>query len=372
MSPSSLYYQYMIVSKGISFTEDPPLFASLQNRGRELLASVSRRLMRSYRFPFALLITCDRAEVIAEEDCPIEVLERALGLNPARVREYRYAYEGEDALLRIFLLSTGVLSPLFGEDTIQGQLNDSLEVGLSIGTLSPRLSKLLNMAISFSKRLHSEMKLRVFDETIADAVAARLEGRGDVLIIGSGEGARIVAERLIPHHKVRMTLRDIEKTFLIPPGAEAVSYDDRRSFIGVSDAVISVTSGLYHTLDIADAPLLSNRLLFDLSSPPDVPAELGALTVASLAVELPRRSSVMNRVRMEAVSEIRAYKTWLEKSVSSDIVSLKAESIAYETLRRMSSVISHSGMADEEAFRRFLFDSVRKAVISTEMGARRY
>ena len=205
----------MIVSKGISFIEDPPLFESLQNRGKELLLSVSRRLMRSYRFPFALLITCDRAEVIAEADGPEEVLERALGLNPAKVRRYRYSYEGDEALLRLFLLSAGVLSPLFGEDTIQGQLNDSLEAGLSTGTLSPRLSKLLNMAVSFSKRIHTEMKVRVFDQTIADAVASRLEGKGDVLVIGSGEGARMVAERLIPGHRVRMTLRDITEDILL-------------------------------------------------------------------------------------------------------------------------------------------------------------
>ena len=108
MSPSSRYHQSMIISKGISFTEDPPLFEALQNRGKELLLSVSRRLMRSYRFPFALLITCDRAEVIAQADGPIEVLERALGLNPAKVREYRYSYEGEEALLRLFMLSAGV------------------------------------------------------------------------------------------------------------------------------------------------------------------------------------------------------------------------------------------------------------------------
>ena len=362
----------MIISKGISFTEDPPLFEALQNRGKELLLSVSRRLMRSYRFPFALLITCDRAEVIAQADGPIEVLERALGLNPAKVREYRYSYEGEEALLRLFMLSAGVLSPLFGEDTIQGQLNDSLEAGLSIGTLSPSLAKLLNMAVSFSKRIHTEMKVRVFDQTIADAVAARLGGKGDVLVIGSGEGARIVAERLIPEHKVRMTLRDTGKTFLIPPGAEAVAYDERLSYIPLSDGIVSVTSGLYHTLSADDGPILEGRMLFDLSSPPDTPPALHAITVESLAVELPLRDGVMERVRREAMNEVGEYKAWLLRSASSEGIALKAESIAYETLRRMSSVITRAGMADEEAFRRSLFDSVRKAVISTEMDARRY
>ena len=51
------------------------------------------------------------------------------------------------------------------------------------------------------------------------------------------------------------------------------------------------------------------------------------------------------------MNEVGEYKAWLLRSASSEGIALKAESIAYETLRRMSSVITRAGMADEEAFR---------------------
>ena len=371
MSSLWRYYLHMIVSKGIDFTSAPPLFSKLQNKGQDYLVSVSRRLMRSLRFPFALLLTCDRAEVVAEGEFGHEVLERSLGLNPAAVRNYRYTVEGDAAVRRMFLLASGILSPLFGEDTIQGQINDSLEAGRTAGTLSPRLAKLLNMAVSFSKRVHSGMRLRVFDGTIVDKVEELTAGYGQILVIGSGEGARMTAERLLRSHRVLITLRDIDKTFLIPPGAVAVSYDERRKYIEQSDVIITATSGLYHTLDASDGTLIGGRLLIDLSSPPDTPPELHALRVEDMAIDLPERNNVTRAVEDAADEAVREYERWCMNSDASSQISLKAESIAYETLRRMSDVITRSGIEDEKAFRLSLFESVRKAVVSAEMNARK-
>ena len=366
MSPSSRYHQSMIISKGISFTEDPPLFEALQNRGKELLLSVSRRLMRSYRFPFALLITCDRAEVIAQADGPIEVLERALGLNPAKVREYRYSYEGEEALLRLFMLSAGVLSPLFGEDTIQGQITASAEAAALSGTISPELRKLLSSAVAFSKRIHTAMNTRVFDQTIAEEVSRRLKGLGPVLIIGSGEGARITAEHLIPEHTVTITLRDDSKTFLIPHGALHVPYERRREMIASSDAVVSASSGLYHTLDDSDLPLVQGKMLFDLSSPPDLPPSVGAWTVSSLGVPLPERDAVIETVKREAEDAVAEYMSWLERAGIAEGVMESAERISLSALRRSSDAITSLQLdpEKEKAFREALSESIRKASVS--------
>lgn len=124
----------MICITGIDFTGQPLLFAHLQNRGRELLSSATGRLMRQYRFPFILVVTCDRAEVISMESAGCEILERALSLNPAAVSRYRYSLCGDDAVRHILLLSAGVISPLFGEDTIQGQLALAGDVARLSGT----------------------------------------------------------------------------------------------------------------------------------------------------------------------------------------------------------------------------------------------
>ena len=361
----------MLVSSGISFIEEPLLFSHLQNRDDGFMLSVSSRLMRSYRFPFAFLLTCDRAEIIAEGEGSHEVLERALSLNPAAMRPFRYRYDGDEALERIFLLSSGIISPLFGEDTIQGQIARSLEIGRLSGTLSPQLSKLLNMAVSFSKSVHSTMKVRVFDRNIAEEIRHRLEGKGDVLIVGSGEASRIIAESLLPDHRVMMTLRDMEKTFLIPPGTVPVPYEERKAAACASDAVISSSSGLYHTFDEEDAGILSGRLLFDLSSPPDIPPSIPAVRIGDLGVEMREREAVVDKVRALASAEAARYRSWLEREGDASFIGMKAESIAYEALRRLSGPIASLGKEKEKAFREAVFDSVRKAVVSKEMEIRR-
>lgn len=68
------------------------------------------------------------------ESAGCEILERALSLNPAAVSRYRYSLCGDDAVRHILLLSAGVISPLFGEDTIQGQLALAGDVARLSGT----------------------------------------------------------------------------------------------------------------------------------------------------------------------------------------------------------------------------------------------
>ncbi len=361
----------MIYSSGLSFVEEPELFSHLQNKGMDYLLSISSVLMKSYRFPFAVLLTCDRAEIISEERASIEVFERALSLSPIRVKKYRYSYEGDDAILRLFKLSTGILSPLFGEDTIQGQIAMSMECGRLSGTLSPTLSKLLNMTVAFSKRIHTDIHVRVFDKTVIDEVERRCRGMGDVLIIGSGESARLIALALLKSHKVRLTLRDIEKTFLIPSGAIAVPYEERRDYIPSSDVIISSTSGLYHTLSDSDAHLVKGKLLFDLSLPYDLPSSLKPVRISDLGVPLPEKGEVIRKISALSDKEAESYEEWLKKRDGTEDTAEKAERIATEALRRMSSVIAKAGIDDEKAFREALFDSVRKAVVKDELAPRK-
>ena len=365
------YPSSMLFITGLDFTKRIPLFDHLQNRGEELLVTAGRKIMRSFRSPFVLFVTCDRAEIISLCEFPREILERALSVSSIAAADCRYSLCGDDAMLHVFLLASGVLSPLFGEDTVQGQIADGAESARLIGSSCPEIDKLLNMAAAFSKRVHTDMKVRVFDRTIAEEVARRVASCARILIVGSGEGARIVAETLIPGHEVLMTLRDADKTFLVPFGAKPIAYDERLKAAAASDAVISITSGLYHTFSEGDAWALGGKLLFDLSSPPDIPASLGAISVEDLGVGLPEKDEVIRRVRALAGKEAREYEAWLERSEAAPDVQARAEAIAYESIRRLSGPLSRLGEEEGKAFREALFDSVRKAVVSCEMDARK-
>ena len=80
--------------------------------------------------------------------------------------------------------------------------------------------------MSFSKRIHSGIRVRVFDRSIADELARRLADRRRILVTGSGEGARVVISSLLRDgHEVHVALRDETKTFLAPAGTLPVSYE---------------------------------------------------------------------------------------------------------------------------------------------------
>ena len=355
-----------MVITGLDFTKNIALFSHLQNRGDELLSSVCRKLQKRTAFPFAVIITCDRAEVIGENALSHEALERALNVNPIASARCRYSIDESDAEHHLLFLASGILSPLFGEDTVSGQISKAAEIARLEGVSSPFIDKLLNTAVAFSKRMHTKYKMRVFDKSIAEAVARMVKDKHDILVVGSGEGARIVAERLIPEHYVRMTLRDISKTFLIPHGALHVPYERRREMIASSDAVVSASSGLYHTLDDSDLPLVQGKMLFDLSSPPDLPPSFGAWTVSSLGVPLPERDAVIETVKREAEDAVAEYMSWLERAGIAEGVMESAERISLSALRRSSDAITSLQLdpEKEKAFREALSESIRKASVS--------
>lgn len=364
------YPSSMLFITGLDFTKRIPLFDHLQNRGEELLVTAGRKIMRSFRSPFVLFVTCDRAEIISLCEFPREILERALSVSSIAAADCRYSLCGDDAMLHVFLLASGVLSPLFGEDTVQGQIADGAESARLIGSSCPEIDKLLNLAVAFSKRMHSDFRMRVFDRTIADEMERRLAGVGRILIVGSGEGARMLAQRLKDGHEVYMTLRDVSKTFLVPPGVKAVDYERRLEFAMISDAVISASSGLYYTFTEEEVELIGHKPVFDLSMPHDLPPLPSVTKLEDMNIPTPERDEVLSRVREEAFSEMGKYRSWLERSHSVSSVETEADSLAFETMRRLSSAVASLGIDPEKErnLRVSILDSVRKAYISEKLG----
>lgn len=357
----------MIFITGLDFTLDPPLFSHLQNRGRELLSSAASKLMKMYRFPFVLAVTCDRAEVIGLSRAGSESLERVLSLNPAAATRCRYSLEGDEAVRHVFLLASGTLSPLFGEDTIQGQLAMAGDEARLAGSSSPELNKLVNMAVAFSKDLHSRLKVRVFDSSIAEAAALRLEGMKRILIAGSGESARLVAVRLLQSgHDVRMALRDETKTFLVPAGAEAVPFADKMKEAFWADAVVSASSGLYHTFSAEECARIAPRIMLDLARPRDLPDCPNVITASDLNAEEPEKERVIKTVECEAGKAVSEYMQWLERSRTRCAVESRAEELAFEVMRRLSGPVASLSLdaERERQLREAIIDSAKKAYIT--------
>ena len=353
---------------GLEFIEEETLFEHLQNLDKRQHALFTRKLRDSFDCPIVFLLTCDRYEIYTfAKPYPAEKAERTLSLNPLSVKKYRYSISGIEALEHIFHLSSGIISPLFGEDTIISQLVNAIDVSRMEGSSSAKLEKLFNMAIAFGKKCQSTFKLRAYESVLGDRLLNLAEGLGAILIVGSGEWARCIAKTLSLSHEVYMTLRDEEKIFLLPPGVKAVAYDNRRDIVSKVDAIISSSSGLYHTFDRADKSLFNSKLLVDLASPYDIPDELEPMRLEDLGIVLEKREENIKNVSELAKDEIAIYSKWLSSSESADQVASDAIDLANEVLRRLRGPVSSlsSTVEEKESLQSAIYETVRKAYIGS-------
>lgn len=337
----------------------------------ERLEREKRIIRENRKTPLLIIITCTRIEVYSENH-PIsfESIERAFSLNHILSMDKRHSFFEDDALRHFYSLSLGLDSPLFGEDMILSQISEARGRAVATKGSSAYLMRLSQDVISFSKKMHTEHKIRVFDREIGLFFSDNVRKEERVLIIGSGELARLVAEELVKKGcSVMMTLRDTEKTFLIPPGAVAVPYDERRKLLVGADVIISASSGIYHTLDESDKPFLIGKVVYDLAEPHDIPDELAPLRLKELGIRTPVRDMLIETMKGRIEERIKAFKSDIEMREES----LRAEDFSISVLRRLSQTIESLGLDSEKRkdLESAIGECTRKAYIEKERMARR-
>lgn len=359
----------MLAVIGFDYKDDVSLIREIYNLEYEQRIAVEKRIYKENRpEALAMLITCTRVEFyfVSDRMLSFESAERALGLNHLEAAKHRYQLVEREAAIHLYELSSGILSPLFGEDTIVSQISEALERSIFVGQGSGALNRLLSSAISFSRNLRKDRKIRVFDSSISSAVLQKLEKASSVLVIGSGELARLVTSALLKgRKKVFMTLRDMDKTFLLVPGAVAVSYSERRMWFEKADAVISASSGLYYTIEESDIPSLEGKVLIDLAIPYDIPTALDPIRLEDLDIDTPGRNEVVKYVSSSA------------KNASDDFFSnldfldidLRAQDVSLEVVRRMHGHVEKLdalSAAQKKSLLESIGDSVKKAYIAKQ------
>ena len=342
--------------------EDGKLFEKAYQMSEEEVERAERKLFAVFHSsPMVLIVTCMRIEIYYESsrEFSSEYLKRMFSLPLTRKEMEEEKMEGEEAALHLLGFSSGVISPLFGDDTIPFQIRSALNRSRKLGHLSSRLNKLFSLVTPFSRQVHQTFSFQFRDQVLERNVLSLLKDKEKILVIGSGFLARTVSALLLNEGKsVTITLRDKEKVELVPPGAKPVSYEERYEHISGKDAIITATGGLCHVFGDEDEKLFEGILLIDLASPPDLPANLGAIRVNDLTDGMAKKAIV------EGVYDLcrSAYAEYLEK-LEKEKALLVSEDVAYECLRRMDSTIDSSCIEDKDEFRERLFSSIKNAYI---------
>ena len=359
----------MLAVIGFDYKDDVSLIREIYDLEYGQRIAVEKRVYKENRpEALAMLITCTRIEFyfFSNRMLSFESAERALGLNHIEASKHRYQLQEKEAVIHLYELSSGILSPLFGEDTIVSQISEALERSIFVGQGSGALNRLLSSSISFSRNLRKDRKIRVFDSSISSAVLQKLDKASSVLVIGSGELARSVVSALLKDgKKVLMTLRDMDKTFLLVPDAVAVSYDERRMWFDKVDAVISASSGLYYTIEESDIPNLEGKILIDLAIPYDIPTTLNPIRLEELDIDTPIRNEVVGFVSSCAKSASDEFFSNLDFLD----IDMRSEDVSLEVVRRMHGHVEKLDAlsdAQKKSLLESIGDSVKKAYIAKQ------
>ena len=205
------------------------------------------------------------------------------------VSEYMRCLRGEAAVTHLFRVTSGLESQILGEEEVTGQVRSAIHVARDHSMLGPSLDSLCRAALACSRRLRRETELGRQDVNVASTAAAIARAhvdleRSSVLIIGRGNVAKMLAAefrnvgRLIMASRTQANLAATVRTF----GIDTLSLDESISRLSEFDVICCATRTRSPILTKDHFSAAQHMLVFDLSIPRAVAAELGDLSNVKL------------------------------------------------------------------------------------------
>ena len=333
-----------------------------------------------------LLSTCNRVEVYAVVN-EVEagygrvqefLADTHLALSSEELTPHLYWNTGDRAIGHLFRVACSLDSMVVGEPQILGQLKDAFEAALTHKATGVVLNKLVQKAISVAKRVRTETKIAEAAVSVSYAAVELAKkifsnlGEKTVLLVGTGEMAKLAAQHLINNgvRRVMITTRDLHSAVALAKRFNGVSipYEQFRTEMAEADIVLCSTGAshfLIRTEDVQRA--LRERMnrpifLIDISVPRNIDPAVKEIDNAYLfdiddlemrveqnREERRREAGKAERLVEEEVAIVRQWLTTLE--VTPTIVALRkrAEEIRQAELDKTLSRLKNLPPDDRAA-----------------------
>ena len=234
-----------------------------------------------------ILQTCNRVEIFAviEEELDLQkIIDYWAVHSKLSTEEFSKIVEivrGEDVIRHLLKLVAGLDSLVIGEDQILGQVKRSYEFSKSNNYLGPFLSIIFEKSIRVGSKVRTLTginKGRVSVGSVAVSLAEESIGRLNekkILLIGSGEGASLIAKALKQRNVSFMnTSRTFERarSFAESLSGIPIMFEDALTSLHSMDIIFLSTTAPYYlvtqdrikkTMEAKNTSLL----IFDLSNP---------------------------------------------------------------------------------------------------------
>jgi glutamyl-tRNA reductase len=289
--------------------------------------------------------TCNRVEVFGTSETISErkVLETwasEVGLSTEEFIQIAEISIGKDVVSHLLRLAAGLDSLVVGEDQILGQMKRAFDFSRTNHYAGPDLSIIFDKAVKVGSRVRSTTGVNKGSVSIGSMAVNLAEENLDslndkkILLIGSGEGASLVAKALRQRAiKFQVTSRTFEraKSFAATVAGDPVTFDNALESLSEIDLVfLSTTAPYFLITNSRIETAMKNRekgmMILDLSNPRTVEESVAAIGKVKL-INLDQISEIVEKNVRLRKKEILSAERIIESEMKSVDILLKRKKV---------------------------------------------
>jgi glutamyl-tRNA reductase len=246
----------------------------------------------------AILSTCNRTELYLNQDT--ENIEPVSGwlclfhqLDLSSLQPHLYSYRETDAVRHMLRVAAGLDSMVLGEPQILGQMKDSYQQALQVGSINTLVNRLFQHTFSVAKQIRTDTAIGASPVSVAFAavsLARQIFGRLEnqtALLIGAGETIELAARHLHDQGMGKMVIanRTVSRAHDLAAqfNGYGIELEEIPAHLAEADIVISSTGSTTPILTrkLVRKALVSRKhrpvLMVDLAVPADIEAGVATL-----------------------------------------------------------------------------------------------
>jgi glutamyl-tRNA reductase len=295
MKTSTLSQPIQVINARITYRNAP--IHLLERFAFKDMNVAHRKLIEIAELKECIIIqTCNRVEVFAaaRDPDPHSLLEgwaNVAGLPYNEVSDNIEICNGNDVILHLLKLSSGLDSLVIGEDQVLGQIRRAFEFSRNNKYAGSHLSVIFDRAVRVGGKVRTvtgvnkgSLSIGSMAVKLAEKYFKKLNNKR-VLLIGSGEGASLVAKSLKQREaNFMITSRTFEraKSFADTVGGNPLTFESAVQMFHEVDLIFLSTTAPYYliTYDRVEKAMTKRDkclVLFDLSNPRTVEERVSSI-----------------------------------------------------------------------------------------------
>ena len=283
-----------------------------------------------------IIQTCNRVEVFAiSSDANgqrlLEQWASAVNLSNKEFENIVHVERGKDVIYHLLKLASGLDSLVVGEDQVLGQIRRALEFSRKNHYAGSHLQIIFDRAVKVGSRIRTHTGLNKGSVSIGSMAVRLAEEYFDnlndkrIMLIGSGEGASLIAKSLKQHHvNFMVTSRTFEraKSFADTVAGVPIPFESALEMFNDVNLIFVSTNAPYYlvTYDRVEKARRNAKeglLIFDLSNPRTVEDKVATIKKVKL-INIDQISEIVEKNIRARKNEIQS----AEKIINNEMESV--------------------------------------------------